>query len=59
MTNELKNKIQQLLDSEVINYPETSERLILKNILEKENISQSESQSLERIFRKYERFFRN
>jgi len=59
MTNELKNKIQQLLDSEVINYLETSERLILKNILEKENISQSESQSLERIFRKYERFFRN
>ena len=59
MTNEIENKIQQLLDSEAINYLETSERLILKNILEKENISQSESQSLERIFRKYERFFRN
>jgi len=59
MTNELKNKIQQLLDSEVINYLETSERLILKNLLEKENISQSESKNLERIFRKYSRFFRN
>ena len=59
MTSEIENKIQRLLDSEAINYLETSERLILKNILEKENISQSESQSLERIFRKYERFFRN
>ena len=59
MTNEIKNKIQQLLDSEAINYFETSERLILKNILEKESISQLESQSLERIFRKYGRFFRN
>ena len=59
MTNELKNKIQQLLDSEAIKYLETSERLILKNILEKENISQLESESLNRIFRKYVRFFRN
>tara|TARA_B110000014_G_scaffold31970_1_gene20109 strand:- start:657 stop:836 length:180 start_codon:yes stop_codon:yes gene_type:complete len=59
MTNEIENKIQQLLDSEAINYLETSERLILKNILEKESVSQSESRSLERIFRKYGRFFRN
>ena len=59
MTNEIENKIQQLLDSEAINYLETSERLILKNILEKENVSQSESHNLERIFRKYGRFFRN
>ena len=59
MTSEIENKIQRLLDSEAINYLETSERLILKNILEKENISQSESHNLERIFRKYSRFFRN
>jgi len=59
MTSEIENKIQRLLDSEAINYLETSERLILKNLLEKENISQSESKNLERIFRKYSRFFRN
>ena len=59
MTSEIENKIQRLLDSEAINYLETSERLILKNILEKENVSQSESHNLERIFRKYSRFFRN
>ena len=59
MTSEIENKIQRLLNSEAINYLETSERLILKNLLEKENISQSESKNLERIFRKYGRFFRN
>ena len=49
MTNEIENKIQQLLDSEAINYLETSERLILKNILEKESISELEFVNLEKI----------
>ena len=59
MTNEIENKIQQLLDSEAINYLETSERLILKNILEKESISELEFVNLEKIMEKYEKFIKN
>ena len=56
MTFEIKNKIQKLLNSEAINYLETSERLIFKNILERDAISQMEHDNLERIFRKYAKY---
>ena len=59
MTSEIKNKIRQLLNSEVINYLETSERLILKNIVERDAISQIEYDNLEKIFRKYDKYLRN
>ncbi len=59
MTWEIKNKIRQLLNSEVINYLETSERLVLKNILELNTISQIEHDNLETIFRKYAKYLRN
>ena len=54
-----KNRIQQLLNSEAINYLETSERLILKNVLEKEIISELELENLDRIFTKYAKFIKN
>ena len=59
MELEDKNKIQQLLNSEVVNYLETSERLIIKNMLEKDQISHTEYQNLEKIFRKYEKYLKN
>ena len=59
MTFEIKNKIQKLLNSEAINYLETSERLIFKNILERAAISQMEHDNLERIFRKYAKYLKN
>ena len=54
-----KNRIQQLLNSEVVNYLETSERLIIKNMLEKNTLSQIEYEHLEKIFRKYGKYIRN
>jgi|TARA_B100001540_G_scaffold156479_1_gene138605 hypothetical protein len=54
-----KNRIQQLLNSEAINYLETSERLILKNILEKNTISKIELDNLEKIFKKYGKYLKN
>ena len=59
MTFEIKNKIQKLLNSEAINYLETSERLIFKNILERDAISQMERDNLEKIFRKYGKYLKN
>ena len=59
MTFEIKNKIQKLLNSEAINYLETSERLIFKNILERDAISQMEHDNLERIFSKYAKYLKN
>ena len=59
MTSEIENKIQQLLNSEAINYLETSERLIFKNILERDAISQIERDKLEKIFRKYGKYLKN
>ena len=59
MTFEIKNKIQKLLNSEAINYLETSERLIFKNILERDAISQIERDKLEKIFRKYGKHLKN
>jgi|TARA_B100001540_G_scaffold147530_1_gene130848 hypothetical protein len=59
MTYDEKHKIQKLLNSDAINYLETSERLILKNILEKNTISQIERNNLEKIFRKYSKYLKN
>ena len=59
MRLDAKNKVQQLLNSEAINYLETSERLIIKNMLEKDQISHTEYENLEKIFRKYDKYLRN
>jgi len=59
LNENLNEKIHQILDSEVINYLETSERLILKNVLEKESISESELKNLDKIFTKYGKFIKN
>ena len=54
-----KEKINQLLESEAINYLETSERLILKNMLEKDNHSELEIQNITKIILKYRKFIKN
>jgi transcriptional regulatory protein LevR len=54
-----KEKINQILQSDAINYLETSERLILKNILEKEIISELEATNLDKILQKYKKFIKN
>ena len=59
MDSQTNNRIQQLLNSEALNYLETSERLILKNGLEKNAISLMELQNLEKIFRKYGKYLKN
>lgn len=59
MRLDAKNKVQQLLNSEAVNYLETSERLIIKNMLEKDQISHTEYENLEKIFRKYDKYLRN
>tara|TARA_B100001750_G_scaffold218991_1_gene205554 strand:- start:107 stop:286 length:180 start_codon:yes stop_codon:yes gene_type:complete len=55
----LERKIDKILNSNVVNYLETSERLILKNVLEKEIISELELENLDRIFTKYAKFIKN
>ena len=59
MNREIKVKINQLLNSDVVNYLETSERLILKNLLDKEKISELESKNLSKIIEKYAKFIKN
>ena len=54
-----KDKINEILHSDAINYLETSERLILKNILEKETISELEVMNLDKILQKYKKFIKN
>ena len=54
-----KEKIKKILQSDVVNYLETSERLILKNILEKEVISELEISNLDKILQKYNKFIKN
>ena len=54
-----KEKINQLLNSDVVNYLETSERLVLKNILEKEIISKNEIEDLDTIIEKYKKFIKD
>ena len=55
----MQNEINKLLNSDAINYLETSERLILKNILEKDSSSDSEIQNATKIIKKYNKFFRD
>ena len=59
MSADTKEKINKILQSDAINYLETSERLILKNILEKESISELEIMNLDKIIEKYEKFIKN
>ena len=54
-----KEKINQLFNSDVINYLETFERLILKNILEKEIISEADVKNLDKIIEKYKKFIKD
>ena len=54
-----KEKIKKILQSDAVNYLETSERLILKNILEKESISELEVANLDKIIQKYKKFIKN
>ena len=59
MNVEIKEKINNLLHSDAVNYLETSERLIIKNILEKEMISELEILNLYKIVKKYKKFIKN
>ncbi|MBT3474104.1 MAG: hypothetical protein HOB66_03090 [Thaumarchaeota archaeon] len=54
-----KDKINEILHSDAINYLETSERLILKNVLEKEIISELDIMNLDKILQKYKKFIKN
>ena len=59
MSMNSKDKINEILHSDAINYLETSERLILKNVLEKEIISELEVVNLDKILQKYKKFIKN
>jgi len=59
MSIDSKEKINKILQSDVINYLETSERLILKNILEKDTILELEAKNLDKILQKYNKFIKN
>ena len=59
MNVEIKEKINNLLHSDAMNYLETSERLIIKNILEKEMITELEILNLYKIVEKYKKFIKN
>jgi len=59
LNEDIREKIYQLLHSNVIDYLETSERLILKNILDKKIISELESENLGKIVEKYKKFIKN
>jgi len=59
MSINFKEKINKILQSDAVNYLETSERLILKNVLEKENISELETSNLDKILQKYKKFIKN
>ena len=59
MTIDSKEKIREILQSDASNYLETSERLILKNILEKDTISKLEINNLDKIYEKYRKFIKN
>ena len=52
-------KINKILLSDAVNFLETSERLILKNMLEKETISEFEITNLDKILQKYKKFIKN
>jgi len=48
-----KEKIDRILQSDAINYLETSERLIFKNVLEKQTITELDIINLDKILQKY------
>ena len=59
LNEEIIVKINLLLNSDAINYLETSERLIVKNVLNKETISEIERENLGKIIEKYKKFIKN
>ncbi len=59
MDKHTHDKITQLLESEVINYLETSERLIMKNVLEKDTLSKLDLENITKIITKYSKFIKN
>jgi hypothetical protein len=59
LNRDTNDKINQLLNSETLNYLETSERLILKNILQKEDVLEIDIENLDKIFTKYGKFLKN
>ena len=46
LDKEIKEKIHLLLNSDVINYLETSERLVVKNAIDKKILSKTDDESL-------------
>jgi len=59
LNEEIREKIYRLIHSNVINYLETSEKLIIKNILDKKIISEFENENLGKIIEKYKKFIKN
>ena len=59
LNKEFEMKINQLLHYDAVNYLETSERLILNNILHTEVISQIETENLYKIIEKYKKFIKD
>ena len=59
LNEEIMAKIDLLLNSEEINYLETSERLIIKNVLNNEIVSELEYENLGKIIEKYKKFIKN
>ena len=59
LNEEFKVKINELLNSDAVNYLESSERLFFKNILDKNKISELESKNLTKIVEKYLKFVKN
>lgn len=58
MNKDTKDKIKILLNSDAVNYLETSERLTLKNWLDTEIVSESVSKKLDKIIQKYKKFIK-
>ena len=54
-----KEQINKIIRSDAVNFLETSERLILKNILENETISELDIANLDKILQKYKKFIKN
>ena len=59
LDKENEERINLILNSDAVNYLETAEKLAIKNMLEKEKISELESNNLGKIIEKYEKFIKN
>jgi len=59
LNKEIIAEIDLLLKSDAVNYLETSERLVVKNVLDKEIISELERENLDKIIEKYKKFIKN